>query len=545
MVVVVERFARKHSSLNVETLLWLSLGVLTFIKTWHWMSLIPIVHVLLVAFVLPTTSTTSDPPNVVVPVTYNHETAASGNAMSIVLTPSLFLSVDKPVYALFASGMAVLFLHLRSITTRILPLALSFTCTTTALLWTSYIMNHAWLEPELVVIQTIVVATFLWFCIQRFQNVPGGSFSSGEWLMVSTLLAVSVTEGIINSTKNVVTEQSLFAYTAIAGLCGCTVAVTSVDRISRTNVMIRLIYIAIVPLGTVELFFFWYHHHQNNNNNIHHKNYPFPKCLFWIFGDFLVQVEDPQPPFQRFITMMNIPNHKLPPRMAWLVYWGITMTATIPLAPGSNAHPILSRKWFHWIAILLFVPGTIMAPQLQSLSYAVALAVLLVLESTRHLLPWLNEFYKTYLDSSKNETESSTIVSHMALIVGCATPLWISQWISMSSSSVSTTSSLLLPLWGVWTLGIADAMGAIVGKNWGRIHWGTNHRTVEGSCAMLISLCIACHITCSYESGPLSTPWTVWVPAAFFVTLLEAFTTQIDNLVLPLAGTVVLSLLLL
>lgn len=39
------------------------------------------------------------------------------------------------------------------------------------------------------------------------------------------------------------------------------------------------------------------------------------------------------------------------------------------------------------------------------------------------------------------------------------------------------------------------------------------------------------------------TPWTVWVPAAFFVTLIEAFTTQIDNLILPLAGTVVLLLL--
>jgi dolichol kinase len=504
---MVKRAVRKHSTPNIETLLWLSLGVFTLVKTWHWIPLIPIIHVL----VLIVLRTTSDPS------TYSHHEDASGNIMSIVLTPSLFMSVHKPVYAVFASSVAIIFHHDAP------PLLRMISAVT--LFWTNSMMSNAWNEP----VAKSFLSMFLWIIIGKgFQKVPSESFTPGERLVVSTILAVAVTEGIITSTQNSVMETTLFTYTAIAGLCGCTVAVTSVDQFARENVVIRLIYIAILSLGTVEIFF-WYHYI--------HDDYPLPRCLFWIFGDFLMQVEDPQ----QIQIQMDIP--KLP-RMAWLVYWGIAMTVTIPLAPGSNAHPILSRKWFHLIAVLLFVPGTVLAPQLQSLSYAVALAVLLVLESTRHLVPWLNEFYKTYLDSSKCETETSTIVSHMALIVGCATPLWISQWISSSSSTSGSSSTLLLTLWGVWTLGIADAMGAVVGKNWGSFYWGTNHRTVEGSSAMFLSLCMACHWTCSYDkSTPSMTPWTVWVPAAFFVTLIEAFTTQIDNLILPLAGTVVLLLL--
>lgn len=234
------------------------------------------------------------------------------------------------------------------------------------------------------------------------------------------------------------------------------------------------------------------------------------------------------------------------PRMAWLAYWAVTMVATIPLAPGNNASAVAARKWFHFVAVLLFVPATLSAPQLQSLSYAIALALLLVLESTRHYLTWLNDFYMTYLDTSKDETEDSTIISHMALIAGCAAPLWLFQWweASVLADNASTAvSAILLPLWGVWVLGVGDAMAAVVGKNWGRLCWGQQHRTAEGSVAMFASLCAVIYATLRYgKDEDHIIGWKQWLAAVAFVTLLEAFTLQIDNIVLPLAGTAVILL---
>jgi hypothetical protein len=205
--------------------------------------------------------------------------------------------------------------------------------------------------------------------------------------------------------------------------------------------------------------------------------------------------------------------------------------------------------------------GPQMVPFCGRAAYAFALALLLLLECTRHDVPWLNDFYTMYLDTSKEESQDSTIVSHMALIVGCAMPLWLSQWAASANellrsgqndeaqgtAACALVRSVLLPLWGVWTLGIGDAMGAMIGKHFGRWHWGYNRRTVEGSLAMFASLCACCYGTTWL--GPVAqhgatasaaSSWLemvrLWLPAAALVTVLEAFTLQIDNFVLPLAG---------
>ena len=201
------------------------------------------------------------------------------------------------------------------------------------------------------------------------------------------------------------------------------------------------------------------------------------------------------------------------PRVAWLAYWFATMAVTIPLAHirtriSSTTSPPrahLSRKWFHGIAVLLFAPATVAVPQLMSLSYAVALALLLLLEATRHSVPWLNDFYGRYLDADgKGETSAQhqIVVSHMALVAGCAVPLWIGQyrW-TMGVDDDGDSQRLLLSLWGVWVTGVGDAMGAVVGQTVGRMQWGQQRRTVEGSLAMLVSLCAVCALTARFAGG--------------------------------------------
>jgi len=116
----------------------------------------------------------------------------------------------------------------------------------------------------------------------------------------------------------------------------------------------------------------------------------------------------------------------------------------------------------------------------------------------------------------------------MALIAGCAAPLWVAECVQLDRHA-----SLFLGLSGVLSLGVGDAMGAVVGTHFGQIAWG-QRRTVEGSLAMFVSMAIPCFVLLNRIS--------LWIPVVVFTTLLEAYTVQIDNLVLPLAGAAVVLL---
>ena len=347
----------------------------------------------------------------------------------------------------------------------------------------------------------LVVFFSIWFWMGRLGM--SASFTRGEFFCVRGLATVAVTEFLLQQQT-----VSIYAPTAVTGVVGCVLSCGLVGAIrSANNLFWRLFGITIGALGTVETMF-WVRGIDQ---------YDFPRCLNWIFFDFLMTTE-PSAVNERWDFLPKVP------RIAWLGYWSIIMLVTIPLAPGSDVTPVLARKWFHFVAILLFVPSTLLAPEMQSLSYAVALCVLMIFETTRRNVPWLNAFYKTYLDASKQENDEDIIISHMALIVGCATPLWLWQWRG------SSADERLVALWGVWVLGAGDSMAAIVGKRFGRHRWGNQKRTVEGSLAMLIVLSVLAY----------SQPSANIITAITFTTMLEAFTLQIDNIVLPVAGYAIL-----
>jgi dolichol kinase len=362
-----------------------------------------------------------------------------------------------------------------------------------------------------------------------------------------------------------------------------------------------------------------------------------PRSLVWLV-QFLLETE--QGPTTRTLTQQQ-QHHDMPspspywPRFYWLVYYVVILVIFIPLAPRrqrqeqshqSQSHSSLSngkktttttttttvvpmstvvaRKWFHLIATLLFTPVTIYAPQLQSLSYAVALSLLILIEAVRVDIPALNHFYSQYLDVSKdnvivhvvneddgeasnnnnNNNNSNTpnhhhhpkrtsgggggggiVVSHMALIVGCAAPLWIANAATATTLSVNHQSSplyVILSLLGVICLGVGDAVGALVGRYYGRQRswWGRQGRTLEGSMAMLVSMILFTQALTGVLQGIMKSQTendskkshdnnnndnhtvTTILPSLIFMTILEAYTTQIDNLILPLAGSTVLLL---
>ena len=91
---------------------------------------------------------------------------------------------------------------------------------------------------------------------------------------------------------------------------------------------------------------------------------------------------------------------------------------------------------------------------------------------------------------------------------------------------------------GVYGLGVGDAMASVVGVRWGKTRWvGSGGRTVEGTVGGVLSV-VAVHVlVCRVDViGEAEGGWGGWgwVVATVAAGLMEAWTSQIDNLVLPL-----------
>ena len=372
-----------------------------------------------------------------------------------------------------------------------------------------------------------------WISIRYFEALHG-VWTRGEWMITSAMIAMVCTEcfaGLFTAWD----EHHVHQLVALAGwmscLVGCILGHALEDLLEalqhrHSSIAIRQEFILPMTLFAIMLVSFSGIELIMSQNPTTADAIAYPRSINWII-DFLFHAE---------LAPVHILGMPLWRRVTWIIYWVVVVLLAIPLAPNNS--PIIARKWFHAFAIILFVPVSLSTPILQSLGYAIAMAVLMVLECVRHDIPVLNAFYERYIDEGKDgKTSHCVIVSHMCLIFGCAAPLWIADILDLQESHAETMG--LLSLWGVLCLGVGDSMGAVIGKSYGRIGWGKS-RTVEGSIAMLISM-LALYFIMALHFDLFGTEHAhYWIPAMCFVTLLEAFTHQIDNMVLPLAGVAVI-----
>ena len=207
----------------------------------------------------------------------------------------------------------------------------------------------------------------------------------------------------------------------------------------------------------------------------------------------------------------------------------------------------------------------------------------------------LRAFLGAFLDARDGGT---LVLTHAYLLLGCALPVWLmaAQPGVAPSPALQTTTAAASPasLWPLWpfapssardaappspltalalvaaphagslVLGIGDAMASLVGVHAGRVRWPHSRgKTVEGSAAaaaaMLAALAALVHFDGArsgltldafgplvpplaasdeqHTSGAAAAPLPPWVPVVSAVLLacaLEASTSQIDNLFLPI-----------
>ncbi len=137
------------------------------------------------------------------------------------------------------------------------------------------------------------------------------------------------------------------------------------------------------------------------------------------------------------------------------------------------------RKFFHALAVFLFLPGIALDPAFTHLGFSLAFSIFVFAEYIRYyaLYPFgaaLHVFMSEFLD---HKDSGPVILSHFYLLTGCAGPLWLEG------------HSRILQQTGVLVLGVGDALASVVGRRYGKTYWpGGSSKTVEGTAAFIASI---------------------------------------------------------
>ncbi|KAG0311878.1 hypothetical protein BGZ97_011578 [Linnemannia gamsii] len=139
------------------------------------------------------------------------------------------------------------------------------------------------------------------------------------------------------------------------------------------------------------------------------------------------------------------------------------------------------RKYYHALAVLMFVPGYLTDEPFMHIAFSVGLAALIFLEYIRYfaVVPFGKEIHLFLVGFLDGRDGGPIILSHLYLLMGCAAPVWLAE------------HHILAGLSGIFALGVGDAMASIVGKRFGRHRWPGTIKTVEGTVAFVGSVMVA------------------------------------------------------
>lgn len=129
-------------------------------------------------------------------------------------------------------------------------------------------------------------------------------------------------------------------------------------------------------------------------------------------------------------------------------------------------------------------------------------------------------------------------LTHIYLLIGCSTPLWL-------SSATSHDSKLLLAS-GVVTVGIGDTFASLGGFYWGKHKWPNSSKSYEGTVCSFVSQVVT--LVCLqfwFNSASLLDHLSIlkFIFISLTSSLVETFTVHVDNLILPLVQYTLILLL--
>uniref|UniRef100_A0A6J0TQP9 dolichol kinase n=1 Tax=Pogona vitticeps TaxID=103695 RepID=A0A6J0TQP9_9SAUR len=233
-------------------------------------------------------------------------------------------------------------------------------------------------------------------------------------------------------------------------------------------------------------------------------------------------------------------------RVYLLAYWiflatsacGVVLYQNTKRASGSKKHQAstVTRKYFHFIIVATYVPGLIYDRQLLYVAAVVCLAVLILLEYIRYftIKPFgqgLRHLLSLFLDERDS---GPLILTHIYLLLGLSLPVWLFPRPCAPKGTLPGAGALA-PYSGVLSVGVGDSMASVFGSTLGEIKWPGTKKTFEGTMMAIFAQIIAVALILIFDTAVDLNASYAWILASIsLVSLLEAYTTQVDNVILPL-----------
>ncbi|KAG3288134.1 dolichol kinase [Ictidomys tridecemlineatus] len=234
-------------------------------------------------------------------------------------------------------------------------------------------------------------------------------------------------------------------------------------------------------------------------------------------------------------------------RIYLLAYWSLLATLACLVVLYQNAKrssseskkhqaPTITRKYFHFIVVATYIPGIIFDRPLLYVAATVCLAVFIFLEYVRYFrIKPLGHTLRGLLSLFLDERDSGPLIlTHIYLLLGMSLPIWLIPRPCTQKGSLGGARALV-PYAGVLAVGVGDTVASIFGSTMGEIHWPGTKKTFEGTMTSIFAQIISVALILIFDSGVDLNYSYVWILGSIsMVSLLEAYTTQIDNLLLPL-----------
>ncbi|XP_052520210.1 dolichol kinase-like [Budorcas taxicolor] len=234
-------------------------------------------------------------------------------------------------------------------------------------------------------------------------------------------------------------------------------------------------------------------------------------------------------------------------RVYLLAYWCLLATAACLVVLYQNAKrssseskkhqaSTIARKYFHFIVVATYIPGIILDRPLLYVAATVCLAVFIFLEYVRYFrIKPLGHTLRSLLSLFLDERDSGPLIlTHIYLLLGMSLPIWLVPRPCTQKGSLGGARALV-PYAGVLAVGVGDTVASIFGSTMGEIRWPGTKKTFEGTMTSIFAQIISVALILIFDSGVDLNYSYAWILGSIStVSLLEAYTTQIDNLLLPL-----------
>ncbi|XP_053138564.1 dolichol kinase [Hemicordylus capensis] len=232
-------------------------------------------------------------------------------------------------------------------------------------------------------------------------------------------------------------------------------------------------------------------------------------------------------------------------RVYLLAYWALLAASACVVVfyqnakrSGSKKHQAstVTRKYFHFIVVATYVPGLIYDRQLLYVAAVVCLAAFILLEYIRYFtIKPFGHMLRHLLSLFLDERDSGPLIlTHIYLLLGMSLPIWLFPRACAPKGTLDRAGALA-PYAGVLSVGIGDAVASIFGSTVGEIKWPGTKKTFEGTMTAIFAQIIAVAVILIFDSAvDLNASYSWILFSISLVSLLEAYTTQVDNLILPL-----------